>query len=90
MSQLSGKPYPEGVARAVELLDKIATLNAEIAGLQAAVERLKAAKDEHALWAGELRKLLEDMDLTSEGNYGYIGRLSWFLAEMRRQTRSAS
>lgn len=82
---MSGKPYPAGVTEAVKLMTRAEALVKEIQELQPKAKRLEQAELEYGVSQQELKKLLESMDLTSSGHYGYMERLSWFLQEMKRQ-----
>jgi len=86
-----GLPNHEGVATVLALLDKEAQLLAEIERLREAVEplrqmeaRLKAAGEELLQQTREIGRLLDTMDVSSFGNFGFDGRMGWFLREMRR------
>ena len=86
---MSGLPYPDGVAKIIELLDTVAKYGDEISKLEARMrldqERLaQATKIKREAWEEHL-KLLSEMDVLQKGNCGYEKRFSWFLAEMRRQ-----
>ena len=82
---MSGKPYPEGVKRAVQLIDEIEELRRTINHLEPLVAELHTAHEKFAQASKALQKLLADMDLESKGNYGFEARMGWFLFEMRRQ-----
>lgn len=91
---MGGKPYPAGVARVVELLDTVATCDEEIGVLRDRIstdtEKLKSLSERRFRAWDEYRKLMKDMDVSSEGHFGFEGRAGWFLAEMRRQLRAAA
>ncbi len=86
---MSGKPYPEGVTKVMADLSRIDTLNVMIEDLQPKAvkycEDLKKAREELAKITQEVETSLDKMDLRSQGNWGFGGRMGWFLAEMRRQ-----
>jgi len=86
---MSGKPYPEGVAEAIKLLDLIMKLDAEQVDLQHRIDshtsRLKNVIDDRAGTWREYQKLMQSIDVV-QGNTGFDQRALWFLAEMRRQT----
>ena len=86
---MSGKPYPQGVSAAIRLLDEISAADSEMLELQAAAEqeerRVQALKERRRVAWDEYSKLMRDMDVSMEGNYGFEVRAAWFLAEMRRQ-----
>lgn len=88
---MSGKPHPDGVKRAIELLDQIAAADSELPEVLSLIERsherAKELKSNRALAWEEYSELMHDMDVSSEGNYGFEQRAGWFLAEMRRQLR---
>lgn len=82
---MSGKPYPEGVSKIVKALSRCDELLVEIRELEQAEAHLQAAREEYETLSREIRLLLDSMDLQEQGNYGFGGRMGWFLAEMRRQ-----
>lgn len=82
---MSGKPYPEGVTKAVDLMDECAALNDEIQELHPKVQRMREAEVRYGQAYVELQKLLREMDLESQGHFGYENRLAWFLMEMRHR-----
>lgn len=82
---MSGKPYPEGVAKVIELLDVIETLGAEMESLRRSAKRLEVVIDQRTTLIAEYGQLMRNMDVDSSGNYGFAGRAGWFLSEMRRQ-----
>lgn len=86
---MSGKPWPEGVTTAMQLLDTIAACETEAVDLHKAAVRLKELDEVYAKAKADLRKLLNEMDVSPEqkGNFGWEGRFGWFLEEMHRQAR---
>jgi len=80
---MSGKPYPEGVERVAVLLRKEHQLRVELGALKPHVERYHKAQEEYGKISTEVAKLLESMDLEGQGNYGFGGRMGWFLRTMR-------
>jgi uncharacterized protein YoxC len=86
---MSGKPYPEGVAKVVELLDQQASVVLRIAELAPTVKQLtdelNAAVATRNSLSVAISDLLASMDLSSQGNYGFGGRMGWFLAEFRKR-----
>jgi hypothetical protein len=85
---MSGKPYPEGVTEVLAALERSSALQDRIAELSPLVAELSAAKAENEALASKVADLLGKMDLESQGNYGFGGRMGWFVAEMRRQLLS--
>ena len=88
---MSGKPNPEGVKKAIELLDKISSLSAETDELRRCIDRdtdrynrLKEELD--VIWV-TYRKLMKEMDVSAEGNTGFEMRAAWFLTEMKKQLK---
>lgn len=82
---MSGKPSPEGVTELRRLLARQRDLSSEIQKLRRDVQRLKELEEEHAHNDGSIAANLRFMDVDSLGNYGGIGRLTWFLDELDRQ-----
>lgn len=91
---MGGKPYPDGVKKVIELLDRVAAAECELPEVLSLIERSKVrAEDlrtERAVAWDEYRKLMRDMDVSSEGNHGFEARAGWFLTEIRRQIRKAT
>jgi len=86
---LSGKPYPEGVTEIVAALARCEELRETIDKLEPMVEKLKDARAEYQELSEKISKKLDAMDLQAQGNFGFGGRMGWFLAEMRRQIVAA-
>ena len=82
---MSSKPYPGGVAEVVKLLSEVDALDAEAKRLRPAAQRLKEVEAQSETLRRRLPELLRSMDVESPGNFGWEGRMGWFLAEMRRQ-----
>lgn len=82
---MSGKPYLEGVTKIIESLRRCDELAAEIVEMESTTARLASARAAYNRLSEEIRILLDSMDLQAQGNYGFGGRMGWFLAEMRRQ-----
>ena len=82
---MSSKPSPEGVRRALELLNNRSTLIVEIQDLRERVKRLSVAEGELIAADQELWKLMANMDLKHPGNHGFEVRMTWFLSEFRDQ-----
>jgi DNA repair ATPase RecN len=87
---MSGKPYPEGVTQVIRHLERIEQLNDRISELAPLVVELKNARAEIEAVSEELGSMLSKMDVESQGNYGFEGRMGWFLSEMRRQILSSA
>ena len=86
---MSGKPYLDGVKQFKFFLKQMSdsavltnNLEDEIAKAQSkridALESYTKAKQ-------NLFKLIEQMDIKSDGNAGWEGRMSWFLIELQKQ-----
>lgn len=82
---MSTNPHPEGVADVVAMLRDIELLEVEVAELRPKAKRLVEAEKQIAEERTKLAERLRAMDLESPGNYGWEGRMGWFVAEMRRQ-----
>jgi hypothetical protein len=82
---MSGKPYPEGVSKIIEALEKLEGLQLRITELTPLVAELEEATARRQALSIELAALLASMDLESQGNFGFGGRMGWFVAEMRKQ-----
>ena len=82
---MSGKPYEAGVTRVAELLSLGEKLRDEIDVLKPKAERYKSAIEEHNRCSEELEKLLKEMDIEAPGNWGFGGRMGWFLTKMREE-----
>ena len=88
---MSGKPSPEGAQKLLELLECREKLLAEVAAAQAKVNalseataRLGEARDTLGATTREIGRLLDSMDCSSVGNFGFEGRMGWLMGEMRR------
>ena len=86
---MSGKPYPEGVTKILAALELQVELEAKIAELEPAVAALANARSEYAKLDKIVCELLQAMDIKDQDNYGFGGRMGWFLGEMRRQMIAA-
>lgn len=84
---MSGKPYPEGVVKVAKLLERHEALSAEIEVLRPKVQRFGEARTELSAVDNQLREALQYMDLETQGNSGFGGRMGWFLLAMRRIAR---
>jgi hypothetical protein len=86
---MSGKPYPEGVSRVLDALAELDTIDSRMAELAPLVQKLTKeltdAKDRWSELTVEVAALLDKMDLSAQGNFGFGGRMGWFVKEMRRQ-----
>jgi hypothetical protein len=86
---VSGQPHPEGVTEIIAILRNADVLESEQNDLRPKIEamsaRLKEVTEQLVSERRRLRPLLESMDLSSLGNFGWESRFGWFLAEMRRQ-----
>lgn len=86
---MSSQPSPSGAAKAIELIDRAASLDHEIKQLRPMAVRLKKAEEERSIVGREIGEHLRSMDCDSPGNFGWEGRFGWLLAEVLRQVRSA-
>lgn len=86
---MSGKPSPEGVTKAIELLKLIDESNGTVTAADRVLAQATKDRDEaatlHASASMELWALMTSMDLTDLGNYGHTGRMTWFLTELVAQ-----
>lgn len=88
---MSGKPHPEGVAKAIALIQQVQSLNAEIRELETATAKLEDKRKYLGNAYRELTGLIAEMDLASSGNFGYENRMAWFLADsFYHQTKGIS
>jgi len=86
---MSGKPYPEGVAEFKEAWTAMsnAALRANVLAIEVAA-RNKEIAELNEVYASNKKKLftlMKDMDIASDGNFGYEGRMTWFLVELHKQ-----
>lgn len=81
---MSSKPHPEGATDAISLVREMRSLRLEERELRKATCRLRDVLDRKDEVKTELNKLLRGMDVI-EGNTGWDGRLSWFVAEIVNQ-----
>ncbi len=83
---MSGLPYPEGVARVIELLDSIAKWETEKSALTARLladkTRLVEVQEAAAKAWRDYEELMEEMDVSDEGNYGFERRADGVPAEL--------
>lgn len=91
---MSRFPSVDGVAQVRVLIEKATVLSDEIDALRetirTATKRLAIAEEEYGAAASERHKLMEKMDCTSTGNYGYEHRIQVFLSELVKQTTAAA
>lgn len=86
---MNDRPYPEGVTKIIELLDQIETVDTELVEIDRLIGKAEKLQDDRRVLWTAYEKLMGEMDLQSTGNYGFIGRVTWFLSEMKRQVRNA-
>ena len=82
---MSSKPYPEGVSKVLAALVRADKVEARIRELKPLVLELQMAQAELGELSDTVDKLLNEMDLEAQGNFGFGGRMGWFVVEMRRQ-----
>jgi hypothetical protein len=91
---MSGKPHPEGVARAAELALRIEEILAKARSFQEVIvttqAKLKAAEENYQQLRTEFDDLMSSMDLTARGNRGHEMRMEYFLCEIIRQTKASA
>lgn len=88
---MSGRPSPEGTEALLAMLEveeaqlaEVAEARAQEAALRRAAARLDKAEKDLCETTRVIGKMLEGMDCTSVGNWGFEGRMGWLLLEMRR------
>jgi hypothetical protein len=88
---MSSSPSPEGAQKLLALLEKEEGLLVELeaarveeAALNRAVIRRKSAETFLYATTKEIGALLDSMDCSSAGNWGFEGRMGWLLMEMRK------
>lgn len=86
---MSGKPSPEGVQlfrvllKTMSIASKLQdNLMKEISNRK---EELETASISYQGARVKLFELMEKMDISENGNFGYEGRMSWFLVELNQQ-----
>lgn len=88
---MSGKPSVEGVAEFIACIARLEAADRTIKTLSAEIELRSLDREkqiaQYNLARIEMLTLLERMDLVSNGNAGYEGRISWFFAQLARQLR---
>jgi len=82
---MSGKPYPAGVVAVLGALEQAEQLRNRIVELTPLVQELRESQAKLDELSVKVADLLNNMDLESQGNFGFGGRMGWFVAEMRRQ-----
>jgi len=86
---MSGKPSPDKVFNFRIELDRYAKAASNVRKLSEEIrERSASLKSETERMNGaqhEMFKLIEDMDVACNDNYGWEGRASWFFAELYTQ-----
>lgn len=86
---MSGKPYPEGVELFRAALERMSVACSEIERLNKSIADQKFLLEEQSRTYNaahtELFELMKEMDVHSSHNYGYEGRMSWFLQELYKQ-----
>lgn len=86
---MSGKPSPEGILSLRLTLDKLAVIGSKVSRLQAEVAersaRLAELQAEQNDLACRVPEMLRSMDIASDGNWGWEGRIVWALRELAAQ-----
>lgn len=86
---MSGKPSSGGVSEVIRLLGQLQeadeTLAKQIPAREALAATITVAEAKRREDNRTLEALLREMDVDSSGNYGWAGRMGWFLGEFRRQ-----
>jgi hypothetical protein len=89
---MSGKPSPQGVAELWELIAAASALSNEVATLNSTIlvasTRLRDASEEYTDTHRKIRDKMQQMDIASDGNAGWEGRLAWFLAQFYRHSKN--
>jgi hypothetical protein len=90
---MSSRPSPQGAAKVLELLRSLETTGAALAQAEHDHARLSkllpCLREEHARIHRGITEALDGMDVARNGNFGWEGRVVWFLAELAKQARSA-
>lgn len=86
---MSGKPNAEQIALLRSAAARVRELDGEAQRLHKLIndsrELLEANNHERGKCASNVLDLLKRMDVASDGNYGWEGRVVWFLAELSTQ-----
>lgn len=86
---MSGWPDAAGVREVIAIITKVAGARAEVAKLEPQLaqldKRCKELRENINVLDAELRKAMERMDVDGPGNFGWSGRISAFVTEMKRQ-----
>ena len=82
---MSSKPNPKGIEDLRGKIRDLQFLSKRIAELEKLVVELPKLKEEADRLSREAIKALEDMDVGIRGNFGWEGRMLWFLSEFDRQ-----
>lgn len=89
---MSGKPYPEGVANFMDALKEMSDAAEESTRLQSVISatqaRLTENREAYQKAKEAIFKLMRDMDVESNGNYGWEGRIIWFFIELYKQEKA--
>lgn len=89
---MSGRPNSESVSMTLELLERISIVDPLIHEKTIELENLNEEicklREEQVCLSTKLGALLTEVDLAQTGNYGWSGRMFWFLGEFRRQLLS--
>ena len=83
---MSSKPSKEGVAEMCDTLARMSKLADEISQIESQLPRLKQAKEEYAALYQLVPEQLDKMDVARNGNFGWEGRVVWFLTELRKHS----
>lgn len=87
---MSSKPSLAGVKQVLAVLYELERLQAEERDLVTQLARLSVVRERIDELARSVPKLLEGMDVASNGNAGWQGRVTWFLRELAVQARDGS
>ena len=83
---MSGRPYPEGVAKLKKELQALQQTcdykEAARLDIDIAKGRLESLKDQESAILERITKLMDEMDVRSPGNSGYQGRMFALLCHL--------
>ena len=86
---MSGKPHREGAFEIIRAARRLGELAVRIPHLRREADAAKQALDDATTEQTHIKRtlaeLLNSMDCSSTGNFGWEGRVGWLLGEVIRQ-----